>query len=244
MRKALAFPLTVIYYLAFFTTLVVFHAIQWVCHYCFGYTAHKRSVDILNAMLIGCMGLIGTRIRFNNPHKLNKNQPHIIVCNHQSLYEIPPLIWYLRRLHPKFISKIELGRGIPSVSFNLRHGGSLLIDRDKAKDALVAIEDYANKLSSYKHSTIIFPEGTRSGSATPRRFRLGGLITLFENMPEALVLPLSISHSWKLIKWGNFPIMPGVTMRFTVHEPIPVKGQKANELAARVEQIIVGGIED
>ena len=244
MRKALAFPLTVIYYLAFFTTLVVFQAIQWVCHYGFGYTAHKRSVDILNAMLIGCMGLIGTRIRFNNPHKLNKSQPHIIVCNHQSLYEIPPLIWYLRRLHPKFISKIELGRGIPSVSFNLRHGGSLLIDRDKAKDALVAIEDYANKLSSYKHSTIIFPEGTRSGSATPRRFRLGGLITLFENMPEALVLPLSISHSWKLIKWGNFPIMPGVTMRFTVHEPIPVKGQKANELAARVEQIIVGGIED
>ena len=244
MRKALAFPLTVIYYLAFFTTLVVFHAIQWVCHYGFGYTAHKRSVDILNAMLIGCMGLIGTRIRFNNPHKLNKSQPHIIVCNHQSLYEIPPLIWYLRRLHPKFISKIELGRGIPSVSFNLRHGGSLLIDRDKAKDALVAIEDYANKLSSYKHSTIIFPEGTRSGSATPRRFRLGGLITLFENMPEALVLPLSISHSWKLIKWGNFPIMPGVTMRFTVHEPIPVKGQKANELAARVEQIIVRGIED
>ena len=244
MRKALAFPLTVIYYLAFFTTLVVFHAIQWVCHYGFGYTAHKRSVDILNAMLIGCMGLIGTRIRFNNPHKLNKSQPHIIVCNHQSLYEIPPLIWYLRRLHPKFISKIELGRGIPSVSFNLRHGGSLLIDRDKAKDALIAIEDYANKLSSYKHSTIIFPEGTRSGSATPRRFRLGGLITLFENMPEALVLPLSISHSWKLIKWGNFPIMPGVTMRFTVHEPIPVKGQKANELAARVEQIIVGGIED
>ena len=244
MRKALAFLLTVIYYLAFFTTLVVFHAIQWVCHYGFGYTAHKRSVDILNAMLIGCMGLIGTRIRFNNPHKLNKSQPHIIVCNHQSLYEIPPLIWYLRRLHPKFISKIELGRGIPSVSFNLRHGGSLLIDRDKAKDALVAIEDYANKLSSYKHSTIIFPEGTRSGSATPRRFRLGGLITLFENMPEALVLPLSISHSWKLIKWGNFPIMPGVTMRFTVHEPIPVKGQKANELAARVEQIIVGGIED
>ena len=244
MRKALAFPLTVIYYLAFFTTLVVFQAIQWVCHYGFGYTAHKRSVDILNAMLIGCMGLIGTRIRFNNPHKLNKSQPHIIVCNHQSLYEIPPLIWYLRRLHPKFISKIELGRGIPSVSFNLRHGGSLLIDRDKAKDALVAIEDYANKLSSYKHSTIIFPEGTRSGSATPRRFRLGGLITLFENMPEALVLPLSISHSWKLIKWGNFPIMPGVTMRFTVHEPIPVKGQRANELAARVEQIIVGGIED
>ena len=46
------------------------------------------------------------------------------------------------------------------------------------------------------------------------------------------------------MKWGNFPMMPGVTMRFTVHEPIPLKEQKASELAARVEQIIVGGIED
>lgn len=244
MRKALAFPLTAIYYLAFFTTLLVFHIIQWVCHYGFGYHAHKRSVDLLNVTLIGCLGLIGTRIRFSNPHKLQNTQPYIIVCNHQSLYDIPPLIWYLRQIHPKFISKKELGRGIPSVSFNLRHGGSLLIDRAKAKDALVAIEDYANTLNSTKHSTIIFPEGTRSGSAAPRRFRLGGLVTLFENMPEAMVLPISISHSWKLMKWGNFPMMPGVRMHFTVHEPIAVKEQKSNELAAHVEQIIVGGIED
>ena len=244
MRKALAFPLSVIYYLAFSTTLLVFHAIQWVCHYGFGYRAHKRSVDFLNAILIGCLGLIGTRIRFSNPHKLQNNKPHIIVCNHQSLYDIPPLIWYLRKVHPKFIGKKELGKGIPSVSFNLRHGGSLLIDRNQAKDALIAIEDYANTLNRTKHSTVIFPEGTRSGSSTPRRFRLGGLLTLFENMPEAVVLPVSISHSWKLMKWGSFPMMPGVTMRFTVHEPISVKEQKANELAARVEQIIVGGIED
>ena len=244
MRKALAFPLTVIYYMAFFMILLVFHVIQWVCHYGFGYRAHKLSVDILSATLIGCLGLIGTRIRFSNPHKLQNSKPYIIVCNHQSLYDIPPLVWYLRHLHPKFISKKELGRGVPSVSFNLRHGGSLLIDRAKSKDALVAIKDYANTLNSTKHSTIIFPEGTRSGSATPRQFRLGGLITLFENMPEAKVLPVSISHSWKLMKWGSFPVMPGVTMQFNVHEPIPVKQQKANELATRVEQIVVSGIED
>ena len=139
----------------------------------------------------------------------------------------PPLIWFYGT-YPKFISKKELGRGIPSVSFNLRHGGSLMIDRTKAKDALAAIEDYSNTLNCTKHSTIIFPEGTRSCSAIPRRFRLGGLLTLFENMPEAVVLPVSISHSWKLMKWGNFPMMPGVTMQFTVHKPIPLKEQKAS----------------
>lgn len=244
MRRALAYPLTLMYYLAFLTTLIVFHVIQWVCYYSFGYHAHKWSVDVLNATLIGCLALIGTRVRFSNPHTLAHDKPHIIVCNHQSLYDIPPLIWYLRKIHPKFISKKELGRGIPSVSFNLRHGGSLLIDRGKAKDALIAIEDYANVLNQTKRSTVIFPEGTRSGTATPRRFRLGGLITLIENMPDAWVLPVSINHSWKLLKWGHFPMMPGVRMQFTVHEPIHVKNKKPNELAARVEQIIVGNVGD
>jgi len=36
---------------------------------------------------------------------------------------------YFWTYKPKFISKIELGKGIPSVSYNLRHGGAALIDR-------------------------------------------------------------------------------------------------------------------
>ena len=65
--------------------------------------------------------------------------PLIIVSNHQSMNDIPPIIWYMRKYHPKFVSKIELGKGIPSVSYNLRHGGSALIDRKDSKQALVAI---------------------------------------------------------------------------------------------------------
>ena len=87
MRKALAFPLTVIYYLAFFTTLLVFHAIQWVCHYAFGYHAHKRSVDILNATLIGFLGLIGTRIRFPIPTNSKTANP-ISLCVITKAYTI------------------------------------------------------------------------------------------------------------------------------------------------------------
>ncbi|GIR81989.1 MAG: hypothetical protein CM15mP83_7150 [Flavobacteriaceae bacterium] len=49
-------------------------------------------------------------------------------------------------------------------------------------------------------------------------------------MPDAWVLPVSINHSWKLMKWGNFPMMPGVCVRFTVHEPIPVQSEKASDL--------------
>jgi 1-acyl-sn-glycerol-3-phosphate acyltransferase len=38
------------------------------------------------------------------------------------------------------VSKKELGQGIPSISFNLRHGGSALIDRKDPKQAIPAIK--------------------------------------------------------------------------------------------------------
>jgi 1-acyl-sn-glycerol-3-phosphate acyltransferase len=80
------------------------------------------------------MKILGTKISFEITTALPEDRPLIFVANHQSTYDIPPLIWHLRKYHPKFISKIELGKGIPSVSFNLRHGGSILIDRKKPKE--------------------------------------------------------------------------------------------------------------
>jgi 1-acyl-sn-glycerol-3-phosphate acyltransferase len=47
------------------------------------------------------------------------------------------MIGILRRFHCKFVSKKELGR--IHISFNLRHGGSVLIDRDP-KQAIPAIK--------------------------------------------------------------------------------------------------------
>lgn len=243
MGNILAYPLTAIYYLAFGSCLLFFHAMQWLCFYGLRYAAHKKSVDLLNGTLLLCLGILGTRVRFDQPHQLNRDQPYIIVCNHQSLYDIPPLIWFLRKIHPKFISKKELGKGIPSVSFNLRHGGSVLIDRKKPKEALAAIEEFSKSLKKTKNSTIIFPEGTRSNSATPKRFQQGGLTTLFENLPEAMVLPVSISHSWKLMRWGNFPMGVGVHMKYKVHQPIPIQGTVPSELVVLVEQQVVGGVE-
>jgi len=63
----------------------------------------------------------------------------LVVANHQSMFDIPILGALLFSNFPKYISKRELGRGIPSVSYNLRRGGHVLIDRGDAPSALVAI---------------------------------------------------------------------------------------------------------
>ena len=121
MLKLLSYPITAVYSLCFLITLLIFHPIQWFCFNVLGYQAHKKSVDALQFCLMRCANILGTQFSFHNPHNIAINQPIIIVANHQSLHDIYPITWYMRKHHPKFISKIELAKGIPSVSYNLRH---------------------------------------------------------------------------------------------------------------------------
>ena len=72
-----------------------------------------------------------------------------------------PISCYLKKHHPKFVSKIELGKGIPSVSYNLRHGGSVLIDRKDPRQSLTAIKDFGKYIEENNYAAVIFPEGTQ-----------------------------------------------------------------------------------
>lgn len=241
MRRLLSYPLTVLYFVFFGLTLLVFHPIQWVCLNVFGYETHKRSVSLLNWFIMRCTNILGTQYQFGNTYAIPKNVPLIIVTNHQSMYDIPPLIWYMRNHHPKFVSKKELGKGIPSVSFNLRHGGSALIDRKDAQQALGAIAKLGHYIEKFNRSAVIFPEGTRSRDGHPKPFRPMGLKTLLKNAPSALVVPISINNSWKMVRYGKFPMGIGSQITFEVHQPIANSGP-LNEIIARAEAEIKKGI--
>lgn len=242
MIKLLAYPLTVLYLICFGLTLVIFHPIQWFAFNVLGYQAHKRVVICLQFWLMRCLNILGTRFSFSNPYQINTNQPLIIVANHQSMYDISPLMWYMRKHHPKFISKKELGKGIPSVSYNLRHGGSVLIDRKKPIESIKAIEDFAKCVDKNNWAAVIFPEGTRSRTGKPKPFKTKGLITLMNHMPNALVVPISINNSWKTLRYGKFPMGLGAHITFKVHQPIPVNSDEPLILANQVEQTIINKI--
>ena len=241
MQKLLAYPLTAVYFFFFGLALVIFHPIQWICFNVFGYNAHKKSVSILNFLLVRCTHFLGTTYAFNNPHKLPTDRPLIIVPNHQSMNDIPPIIWFMRAHHPKFVSKIELGKGIPSVSYNLRHGGSVLIDRKDSKQALVQIAKLGKYIEKHNRSAVIFPEGTRSRTGHPKRFQTTGLKLLMKHAPSALIVPISINNSWKMLRYGKFPYGIGNHLTFDVHAPIE-NGRDMDTLIAQVEASVVSGI--
>jgi len=243
MLKLLAYPFTVLYFLCFGLTLVIFHPIQWFCNNVFGYKAHKISVDCLQFFLMRCLNVLGTRFSFNNPHHIEKGIPLILVANHQSMYDIPPLIWYLRKHHVKFISKKELGKGIPSVSYNLRHGGSVLIDRKDALGSIKAIQEFAKRVEQRKWAAVIFPEGTRSRDGHPKLFKTKGLITMFNHMPSALIVPITINNSWKTLRYGKFPMGLGARIKYTVHKPIALsESMDHKELISEIEKTITEAI--
>jgi len=243
MQKILSYPLTVLFYLVFGLLLVIFHPIQWFCLK-FGYHAHKKSVDILNGGLVRCLLILGSPVKFTGTEKVPAGVPLIIVANHQSMYDIPPIIWFMRKFHPKFISKKELGKGIPSVSFNLRHGGSVLIDRKDPKQALPAIMGMAKYIEQRNRSAVIFPEGTRSKTGDPKKFSENGLKILCKFAPSAYIVPVSINNSWKVVRFGMFPLGVGSRITFTVHEPFAIKGIPFNEVMERTENAVIQGIKN
>jgi 1-acyl-sn-glycerol-3-phosphate acyltransferase len=222
--------------------LVIFHPAQWICLNFFGYQAHKKSVDYLNFMLLRCTNLVGTRYTFENRDWIPKNVPLIFVSNHQSMYDIIAMIWYLRDFHAKFVSKKELGQGIPSVSYNLRHGGSVLIDRKDPKQAIPMIKGLSEYIEKHQRSAVIFPEGTRSKDGKPKEFAQSGLKILCKYAPSAFVVPITINNSWKMVKFGFFPLGLGNHLTFTVHQPLSVKDVALEDIMKITENEIVQAI--
>lgn len=241
MRKLLAYPLSILFLIAFGLSLLIFHPIQWISYNVFGYEAHRISVAILNWFLIRSTHILGTTYDFGKTDHLPKGRPMIVITNHQSMYDIPPYIWFMRRFHPKFVSKKELGKGIPSVSFNLKYGGSVLIDRKDSKQALGKIAELAAYIEKHNRTAVIFPEGTRSRDGKPKKFYTSGLRVLLENAPNAVLVPVSINNSWKMVRYGQFPLGIGNRISHTIHDPIE-NDKDPEVLLKEIEAIIVGGV--
>ncbi len=238
MRKLSGYILSPIALSAFLLVLVIFHPLQWMALKLGGYTAHKKVVDILNLFLLSTFYLLGNRVVFINKQNLPIGRPIIYIANHQSLGDIPPLIYYLRKYHAKFISKIELTKGIPSISFNLRYGGGANIDRGDSRQSITELIKLANRMKENKWSTVIFPEGTRSKNGQVKHFHSAGVATILKKCPEALLVPIAIKNSWKMIRYGYYPMGTFIRMTWEVLLPIEPNGRPAEELVLEAENRI------
>nr|WP_121269681.1 lysophospholipid acyltransferase family protein [Pedobacter schmidteae] len=238
MNKFLGYIFSPLFYIFFGLVLLIFHPIQWICYNFFGYKAHKASVDALNFFLTYSDLLLGSGITFVNQQNLPTNRPIIFVANHQSMYDIPGLIWFLRKFHVKFISKIELTKGIPSISYNLKYGGGANIDRKDSKQAVSELIKLGRRMKENNWSAMIFAEGTRAKDGQMKPFQVGGIATLLKVVPDALIVPIAIENSWKLVQYGSYPLSFGEKLKWTVLPPLSTADKNPEQIVLEAENAI------
>ncbi len=238
MRKFLGYILSPIAILAFFLVLCIFQPIQWLSYKLGGYSAHKKSVDILNFFLTSTAYILFNNITFINKQNLPIGRSIIFVANHQSLFDIPPLIWYLRKYHAKFISKVELTKGIPSISFNLKYGGGANINRKDPRQSITELIKFGERMKNNNWSAVIFPEGTRSANGKVKTFQSAGIATILKKCPDALIVPIAIKNSWKMIQYGLYPMNTFTPITWEILEPIEPKTGTPDEIVLLAENRI------
>ena len=242
MLRLISIPFSILAYFLFFLYITIFHPISVFSFRIFGYHAHKKVIDALYFSLLSVIYALFSSAKIDFRAPIPEGKPIIFVANHQSLFDIMTMGWFLRRYHPKYVSKIELGRNIPSISYNLRHGGSVLIDRKDPRQALPALKQMGEYIQEHNRSVIIYPEGTRSRDGKPGHFSNNGLKILCKYAPDALVVPVTINNSWRVFGYGGLPF--GLVCRIThiAHAPMAAKDYPFNTLFENTVKAIVDDI--
>ncbi|MCU4155430.1 1-acyl-sn-glycerol-3-phosphate acyltransferase [Carboxylicivirga sp. A043] len=238
MKKILGYIFTPIFHLYFGLVLVIFHLPQVIAHKLFGDNARRKVVDTLNYFLVKGLYLMGCRIKFSGFDNLPEDRPIVIVSNHQSLYDIPAVVHGFRKHYPKFISKIELGKNLPSISYNLVHGKSALIDRANGSQSIKEIFKLGRLIQANNYAACIFPEGTRSKNGRVKQFKTPGINTLLRAAPDAVIVPFVIDGHSRMMYKGMFPLKFGEKISYKALAPIEPKGKDIEQLVADIQLLI------
>ena len=185
----------------------------------------------------------GVRVRVEGLEALEPGKTYIFVSNHQSIYDIPVIFWWLP-YQLRIIAKESLG-SFPFLGWHLRRTGHLLVDRrnpDRSGILRRWRELVVNGLS-----LIIFPEGTRSPDGKVGRFKAGSFMLAIEaGLP---IVPVSIVGTRHVMRKGRLTVEPG-DVTLAIHPPIDARARAerpsiddARTLAADVYGIVSSRVE-
>ncbi len=238
MRPVLDWLGTVAFLIAFVLILGTFEILLRLS-YLFGKRAVERVGGGLQTALVWSYRLAGIRMDLEKSDKVVDGEPYVILSNHQSMFDIPLFAWALPRSKPRYISKRELGRRIPAVSFNLRHGGHILIDRGDRIGAVALIRQLGEKVVREGCSAVIFPEGTRARQGEIAPFKIAGTLALLEGAKNIPLVPVCIDNSWRVLMYRLFPIPFGIRLRIWIGDPIERReGDDPTRVIAEAERRI------
>lgn len=166
--------------------------------------------------------LLFIKVKLIGLEKLNAQQSYVIVCNHQSIYDVFVVYGWLPMIF-KWLMKAEL-RKIPLVGKACADAGHIFIDRSNAVTAKHSIEQAEKQLKN-GNSVVIFPEGTRTHNGEMCKFKRGAfLIATDLHLP---ILPLTLRGCYERLPRNTVNVVPG-TIEIIIHQPVDVNSYGAD----------------
>lgn len=177
------------------------------------------------------VSLAGAKIKVSGSENIPKSQSVVFISNHQGNFDIPILLGYIDK--PKaFIAKIELLK-MPFIRTWMKHMKCVFMDRSDVRQSLRTISTAAEYLKQ-GYSMVIFPEGTRSKSASMGEFKPGSFKLALK--AEAPIVPVTVRGSYKIMEQNGFLIKPA-EVEIIISQPISTKGLTKEESTNLPDQV-------
>ena len=164
--------------------------------------AKKLSDFCVKKMPVKVFGVLHKIDKFNfygyEESKEGLPEQFMIICNHQSLFDIPAFMRFMPEVELRFIAKDALARGIPLVSPMLKAQEHCFIPRNvRPLESVKLISDFGAKSRERKWIPVLFPEGTRSRDGSLGKFYSAGFRTLTEAFGMPVVV-CALDGGWKI----------------------------------------------
>lgn len=231
MLKIILFIRSSIFYLGFFSSLIVFTFFCLTVGLFLSLPKRYQYFLYWNKFIVAWLtATCGIKVEITGQENI-PNHPVVILSNHQSPWETIFLYQFFSPVSA--ILKKEL-LNIPLFGWSLALLKPIAIDRKRKLTARQAILQEGKKRLEQNISILIFPEGTRVKVDENKKYQSGGAVLAIE--AGATILPVShnAGYFWpsgKFLKYSG-------TLKVNIGKPIETAGRSARELTEEIESWI------
>ncbi len=177
----------------------------------------------------------GAKVTLYGEENIPKDIAVVFMSNHQSNFDIPLLMVYIKR-SKGFVAKTELKK-VPILRHWMEQINCVFMDRNDLRQSVKTIIE-GIKLIKAGHSLVIFPEGTRGKGGPMGEFK-GGSFKL-ATKPKVPIIPITINGSYKLME-QNGNKLKAADVEIYIHPMIETEyltKEEADALPERVKTMI------
>jgi len=207
-------------------------ALVWVFDRDPGKYATGRMFRRLGSNMVAFNPAWRVRVTGDFPH--NMRNPYVVVCNHQSLADIPivsRLPWDM-----KWVGKASLF-GIPVLGWMMKMAHDIPVRRGDRRSRAQVMIDIKERLSQ-NVSVMVMPEGTRSKDGRVGAFNDGAFkLALKMNLP---ILPIALDGAFDALPKDGWKFGSASLIKLHVLDPVmPDDWSNGTELCEHVRSLII-----